>query len=99
MNRNEKIIEFYEKSFKSLGAIKFYNKILGDGVLERNNCDYPEIELLNRAEDFFSLARRTGNDNYFCIGKILRKAAHRLYRDGQRRNSEYPVNTRFLRII
>jgi len=95
----EEIFSEIESKLKELGEEKFYKKLLGDGVLKRSELPYPEIDMLNRAEDFFKASRNTGNKNYFIIGKLLRKAAHRLYRDGQRKIEDYPINKRFLMVV
>lgn len=99
MNINKKLATAYEENLKKLGEYKFYNHVIGDCVLERASSDFPEIGMLDRAEGFFCLARKTGNNNYFIIGKTLRRAAHRLYRESQKRNSNYPINKRFLAIV
>lgn len=99
MNINKKVATLYEDTLKKLGERKFFERVVGDCILERASVDFPEINMLDRSEGFFTLARRTGNQNYFIIGKILRRAAHRLYRDGKKRDSSYPVNKRFLAII
>jgi len=59
----------------------------------------PEIEILNLSESFFSLFRSTGNEDFFVIGRALRRAANKLYRQFLRINKEKEVNLRFLNVV
>lgn len=96
---SEKIKEEYERLLCSKGDYYLYRHILGTGILNRQNVEYPEIFFLNQAEAFFALYRQTGNERFFVIGKVLRRAAHRLYRTYRRLNEGYPQNARFLNLI
>jgi len=89
----------YEKLLVQKGEEHFYKCAVGSGFMDRLNCKHSEILVLDRAEAFFTLFRQTGNDNYFTIGKILRKAAHRLYRDRFRSSQEPETNSRFLHLV
>lgn len=94
-----RIRQDYETLLKNVGEVKFYRQVLGSGVIAAHETDHPEIMMLDQAEDFFSLYRQTGNDNYFTIGKILRRASHRLYREFHRKVDDFPRNARFLNIV
>jgi hypothetical protein len=89
----------YETLLKNIGEVKFYRRVLGSGVIAAHEMDHPEIMMLDQAEDFFSLYRQTGNNNYFTIGKILRRASHKLYREFARKGGDFPRNARFLNIV
>lgn len=99
MRVTKRIREEYETLLRDVGEARFYNHVFGTGVLARRHFEHPENMMLDQSEAFFALFRTSGNRNYFVIGRILRRAAHRLYRDGMRRNPEYPVNKRFLDVV
>ena len=99
MRVTKRVREEYETLLGNVGETKFYTHILGTGVLSRKHFEYPECMMLEQSEAFFALFRTTGNSNYFTIGKILRRAAHKLYRDSRRNNPEYPKNKKFLDLI
>jgi hypothetical protein len=94
----QKIKNEYEKLLISKGEEYFYKYAIGCGFMDRSKNDQSEILMLDKADAFFVLFRQTGNNNYFIIGKVLRRAAHRLYRDRLRSNID-AVNVRFLNIV
>jgi hypothetical protein len=98
MRVDSKITKEYEALLRSVGEQAFYNRVLGSGVLSKRHAVHPEIVMLDQAQEFFALYRRTGNENYFTIGRILRRASHTLYREFHR-ECKYPVNGRFLNIV
>lgn len=89
----------YEQILLNEGEEKVYRHALGNGAINIDKQPFPEITILNQSEAFFSLYRQTGNDSYFAIGKALRRAAHKLYRQLIKSYEDYPVNRRFLSII
>ena len=95
----KKVREDYERLLKNQGEDKLYRIVLGRGFNDKTQFDYPELVLLDRADAFFSLYRSTGNEDYFTIGKILRRAAHKLYRELHRINKNHPINARFLNML
>jgi hypothetical protein len=96
MRVTKRIRDEYETLLRDVGEARFFNHVLKNGVLARRHFEYPENMMLDQSEAFFALFRTSGNQNYFTIGRILRRAAHRLYRDSRKRNPEYPENARFL---
>jgi hypothetical protein len=91
-----KVRDDYELNFLSRGEKGFYRYVLGSAFIgPREEGVHPGVKLLQRAETFFSLYRTSENENYFIIGKILRRAAHRLHR-ALDVNQQDP---RFLRIV
>ena len=99
MKVTKRIQDEYETLLRDVGEDRFFTHVFGNGVSARRHYEYPEITMLEQAEAFFSLFRTTGDYNCFIIGKILRRAAHRLYRDGRSKNPEYPINKKFLNSI
>ena len=85
-----------ESLLKERGEEGLFRHAIGHCVLNRIDYIFPEILLLDRADAFFSLARSTDNENFFLIGKILRKAAHKLYRTNHKSIKDHPTNMRFL---
>ena len=94
----EKLKKEYEKLLLNKGEEYFYRYAVGSGFMDRVNYGYPEVLMLDKAEAFFTLFRQTGHNNYFIIGKILRRAAHRLYRN-RIKSGELELNARFLNIV
>lgn len=81
MRLAEKLKTEYENLLISKGEEYFYRYAVGSGFMDRVNYSNTEILMLDKSEAFFTLFRQTGHENYFTIGKILRRAAHRLYRN------------------
>jgi len=96
MRVTKRIRDEYETLLNDVGEARFYNHILSSGVLSKKHVDHPENTMVDQAEAFFALFRTTGNKNYFTIGKVLRRAAHKLYRESRRKCSESPRNAKFL---
>ena len=99
MRVTKRIRDEYEALLKDVGESRFYSHVLGTGVLSRRHFEHPENMLLDQSEAFFILFRSTGNRNYFRIGRILRRAAHKLYLQSRKTDYFYPLNRRFLNIV
>lgn len=99
MRLADKLKQEYENLLVSKGEDYFYKYAVGSGFMDRSDFERSEVLILDRAEAFFILFRQTGNDNYFTIGRILRKAAHRLYRNRIKSMEEPEVNARFLYLV
>jgi len=89
----------YLQLLKTKGEEGLYRYIVGNGVMRSIKVRNPEIEILNLSESFFSLFRSTGNEDFFVIGRALRRAANKLYRQFLRINKEKEVNLRFLNVV
>ena len=98
MKVTKRIRDEYETLLKNAGEVAFLNHIFRTGIAARKHFEYPENMMLDQSEAFFALFRSTGNYNYFTIGRILRRVAHKLYRDGKK-NPAYPHNKRFIDIV
>jgi hypothetical protein len=100
MSINTNIRDEYLAEFQRIGYEKFFESVLLSA--SKNIKDYSkstEIIVLDQAESFFALYRKTGNDSYNEIAKILRRVAHKIYRTKRKINKEMPTNRRFLEII
>jgi hypothetical protein len=95
----KRIQEQYSAMLIQVGENSFLNHVFQEGVLAKNFYEHPEITMLEQSESFFALFRTTGDAKYFTIGKLLRRAAHKLYRNGKRKNPNYPSNKKFLDVI
>ena len=74
------LCDTYELKLLAKGDEGFYKYVLGSAFNSKAEHAYPDVKLLNVSESFFALFRQTGNENYFTIGRIMRRAAHRLHR-------------------
>ena len=93
------ISDRYASILKAKGEDGLYRHVIGTGIMRSIKVQHPDIEVLNMSEAFFTLFRRTGDETYFIIGKVLRRAAHALYRQFLRLNKDKPKNDRFLNIV
>jgi len=96
---NENLIDKYSKLLKKRGVEGVYRHVVAIGIINSVNIRNPEIEILDMADAFFSLYRRTGENIHFEIARTLRKAAHKIYREFLRINSNKEVNMRFLNVV
>ena len=99
MKITKRVRDEYEALLNSVGEEGLYSHFVKTGNLARDQFEYPENMLIDQSDAFFILYRTTGNNNYFVIGKILRRSSHTLYREAKRKNPDYPVNQKFLASI
>lgn len=100
--------EFLKKEFLSkylaLGKNKFYNALLFYSTKkmlsaqQQNNTILVNLELLEYHDQFIILYRREGDQNYLEVAKLLRKAAHKMYRLMLKHNLT-PKNDKFLNLV
>lgn len=89
-------IEFLSKSGEE-GLYKYLKSIAFSKNLEHPEL---EIEFIDTSDDFFSLYRSTGEEDYFIIGKILRRVGHAVYRYGFKTDPKKKINKKkFLNLI
>lgn len=98
MRISSQIQKEYESLLKDKGAKGFCSYIYASGINARKRLDDPDLMMLDQSEAFFSSFRRTGNQNFFVIGVLLRRVAHKLYREFLRKGLRQP-NKRFLQSI
>lgn len=94
----KRIREEYEALLKDVGEARFYDHVFKTGAAARKHFENPENMVLDQSDAFFALFRSTGNQNYFTIGRVLRRAAHKIFRDGQE-DGKLKVNKRFLHSV
>ena len=100
MRLSAKLKQSYEELLVCKGEEYFYRYILGTAVIAKASISDVENSLLDTAEAFFSTARQTGNENFFVIGRVLRKAAHKLYRESLKSSGKITGgNKRFLQLV
>lgn len=89
----------YLEYLKKHGEQILYKRTVGEGLIAI--VDNPEIDflLLDYSDSFFTLYRKTGEEEYFTLGKILRRAAHVIYRQIMKQNENRLPNNRFLYMI
>lgn len=58
----------------------------------------PELEYLQHYDQFIILYRREGEEAYLHIARLLRKAAHKIYRIMLKKKMTAP-NTKFLNLV
>jgi len=91
--------------FLANGEDKFYRSIMFIAIQKLvliNKGAYrgipPHIEYLDYYDRFIILYRREGDEVYLSIAKMLRKAAHKLYRIMLKKNMT-PPNAKFLNLV
>jgi hypothetical protein len=89
----------FESLLKVGGPDALFSYVVGQSITNRPKDVHPEVIILDKSEAFFSLYRKDGGVVYFTIAKVLRRAAHKLYRQLQKINKNYPKNGRFLNIV
>lgn len=91
--------EEYVKLLHASGEEKLYTAAVGVGMKASAHCSNPEVQILDESDAMLSLYRRTGKEEYFIISKILRKAAHVVYRQLLAQDSDKKPNPkRFLTV-
>lgn len=97
---SENQVKTYLEMLLEHGEDGLYRRTIGMGIMRyASNIKQPEIELLDLSEAFFIAHRRRSEEEVlFTIGKILRKAAHALYRKLQKDNKK-EINNRFLNVV
>jgi hypothetical protein len=89
--------ENYITMLMEYGEDNLYKRVSEEGFL-LDKVGAPN-NILDYSESFFALYVTTGKEEYFTIGKVLRRAAHAIYRALQRKNDEKLFNKRFLNQI
>lgn len=99
---SEKLQEEYLKKLLSRGESGLYSYIVGS-VLHKwasgSSVKNPDVEILDLAEAFFSVSRATGNKDFFVLGKVLRRAAHKICRSIKAIDKKKQINPKFLRVV
>lgn len=99
------LIDEYVPKFNNDGEKKFYHSLIFLALNKLVLIDSgmykgtpPHIEYLNYSNKFLFLYRREGDGIYLEISKMLRKAAHKIYRIMQKKNM-VGLDTKFLNLV
>lgn len=96
---SENQVKTYREMLLEHGEEGLYRRAVGMGIMRyASNIKYPEVELLDLSEAFFIAHRRGEEYIIFTIGKVLRRAAHTLYRRLMKENDK-EINVRFLNVV
>lgn len=97
---NHQINVYFEK-LNEYGEDGLYIKSMNAGLMRfAQNVKHPEIELLELSDLFFNAAKNNNKDEIlFTIGKILRRAAHGLYRIIAQNKKNFISDARILREV
>ncbi len=91
--------EEYVKLLHSSGEERLFAAAVGIGMKESARYSNSEVQILDESDAMLYLYRRTGKEEYFIISKLLRKAAHVVYRQLLAQNSDKkPNRKRFLTV-
>lgn len=92
-------LKTYQDMLTDHGEEGLYRRAVGSGIMRyASNIKNPELELLDISDAFFIANRRDEDQALFTIGKILRRAAHTLYRK-LLKEKQGEVNFRFLNVV
>lgn len=95
---SEEVGKDYLKALETLGPNTLCDELVKRGL--DDSIKNPELDLLEFAEAFFLLYRRTENYSYAEIGKVIRRAAHIVYRELLKKDkNKAPNHERFLTLI
>lgn len=81
------------------GEEGFYRHLVAIGVKRSVSVKSPQDEMLELAESFLQLNRRTGEQIHADLYRLFRRAAHALYRQFNDNNTKSKVNNRFLHAV
>lgn len=95
----------FVSKYLEIGEEKLYSFLISHSVKKLSQIDngtykgiYPDLELLDYCDRFIILYRREGEEAYLDIARILRKAAHKIYRIMLKKNMT-PKNGKFLNLV
>ncbi len=87
---SDRVKETHIQMLHKLGERGLYERAVGAGMLQSSKTKHPEVSMLDLSEAFFALYRRTGDDDYATVSRVLRKAAHTVYRELMRQENATP---------
>lgn len=90
---------FYLEQLIKYGENGLLQRIADLTLLNLHLDAHPEYILLDQSEAFLKLSRRTGKEDYAILAKILRRAAHVIYRELIKQNKSKPDFKRFLNAV
>lgn len=96
---SNKVKTEYLHTLRKHGHEAAYRRAIGNAFIRLKDTNHPEIELLDLSEAFLTLYRRSGDGNYFALSRIIRRAAHAVYRELLRMGHNDEINARFLNVV
>ena len=97
---SEEVGKDYIKALKDMGPECLCYELVHRGLTEFGGAQNPELDLLEFAEAFFLLHRRTDNYQYSEVGQVVRKASHIVYRELLKKDKKKaPNRERFLTLV
>ena len=97
-NITDKHITEYKNILDKKGEDGFYRHVVAVGIKQSITIKNPENDLIQLSEAFFLLNRQTGENLYHTLGKLLRRAAHKLYRQFNKEETT-KISKKFLRAV
>jgi hypothetical protein len=81
MKLKNNTINYYTKLLKAKGSDGVYSQLLSSSIIKgiTPGAD-PDLDMLLVSNSFFALFRTSGDDSYFELGKVFRRAAHTVHR-------------------
>lgn len=99
MTLSEEIQESYLEQLLKYGESGLTQGIINISLSNLELNARPEYRLLDQSQEFLKLFRRTGEENYLTLSKVLRRAAHIIYREYLKQNKGKLDLKRFLNIV
>jgi hypothetical protein len=93
-------LNHYTNLLKAKGRDGVYSELIGDGLLKGITPGAnPDLDMLLVSESFFALYRGSGEEGYFELGKVFRRAAHTVYRRLLKLNENKKTSEKFLHMV
>jgi hypothetical protein len=96
VSKHEK--ELQVRLLRKHGELGLYEKSVGAGMMEAATNKNYDVEILNLSKSFWQLYCRTGNEDYASVSRVLRRAAHAIYRQLVKQG-EKNSDPRFLTLV
>ncbi len=95
---SDSVKESHLQLLNKYGEDGLYERAIAAGIIRAADLKTPETEMLDLADAFVSLYRRTGNENFATISQIMRRAAHVVYRqlNKNRKDKKFRRDNRLL---
>jgi hypothetical protein len=99
MQLDQEVVDNYVEYFHKKGEDALCKYIVGLGLRRGLKVPNPDLEILYIADSFFALYRSTGKEVYFDMGRVFRRAAHKIYRIFLKTDKDKEVNAKFLNMV
>jgi hypothetical protein len=81
------------------GENTLYKNAVAAGIKSGAMYINPEVEMLEASDAFYTLYKRTGDERFASISKILKRAANTVYRQFLKIYEDKVRNYRFLNVV